>query len=183
MNVFYVGIDNPLTVAALAGGDDKTQISIDGGGGSITRVDTGKYNVRVSTVTDECTISVSMNGKIAASSTFRVRRLPTPQASIGGQPSGTVVSAKNLSNQPGLAAAITGFPLELKYEIAEYQIAGLDKEGDVIRATGKGPAFTDAVKKIILSALPGDIIQFGNIYCNGPDGSRMKLPSLIYNIN
>ena len=33
MNVLYIGVDNPITIAASGGGDDKVQASITGGGG------------------------------------------------------------------------------------------------------------------------------------------------------
>ena len=43
MNVLYVGVDNPVTVAASGGGDDKVGFSITGGGGTYTKAGPGKY--------------------------------------------------------------------------------------------------------------------------------------------
>jgi len=183
MNVLYIGVDNPVTIAASGGGDDKVQVSITGGGGSLTKVAPGKYVARVGSVTDDCRITVSVDGKVAGASQFRVRTVPTPAAFVGGQPSGASVSANVLANQEGIAAGIKDFPFELKYTIAEYQVVGLNEEGDVIRASGNGPQFTDGVRKVIRVAKPGDVIQFNNLYCIGPDGRRMKLPALVYNIN
>lgn len=183
MNVLYIGVDNPVTIAASGGGDDKVQVSITGGGGSITRVGQGKYNVRVSSVTDDCRINVSVDGKVAGASQFRVRTVPTPQAYVGGQASGASVSANILANQEGIAAGIKDFPFELKYTIAEYQVIGLNDEGDIIKASGNGPAFTPQARKIMQIAKPGDVIQINNLYCNAPDGRRIKLPALVYNIN
>ncbi|RYF84627.1 MAG: gliding motility protein GldM [Chitinophagaceae bacterium] len=183
MNVLYIGVDNPVTIAASGGGDDKVQVSITGGSGSLTKVGTGKYIARVGSVTDDCRITVSVDGKVAGASQFRVRTVPTPAAFVGGQPSGASVSANILANQEGIAAGIKDFPFELKYSIAEYQIIGLNEEGDIVKASGNGPGFTDQVRRIIKMAKPGDMIQFNNLYCIGPDGRRMKLASLVYNIN
>jgi hypothetical protein len=149
----------------------------------MTKVGTGKYIARVGSVTDDCTITVSVDGKVAGASQFRVRTVPTPAAFIGGQPSGANVSANVLANQDGIAAGIKDFPFELKYTVAEYQVIGLNDDGDIVKATGNGPAFTPQVRNIIKMAKPGDVIQFGNLYCIGPDGRRMKLPALVYNIN
>lgn len=183
MNVLYIGVDNPVTIAASGGGDDKVQVSIAGGGGSVSKIGTGKYNVRVGSVTDDCRITVSVDGKIAGASQFRVRTVPTPQAYVGGQPSGANVAANVLANQAGIAAGIKDFPFELKYTISEYQVIGLNEDGDVIKANGNGPEFTPQARKLIGMAKPGDIISINNLYCIGPDGRRMKLPALLYNIN
>jgi gliding motility-associated protein GldM len=183
MNVLYIGVDNPVTIAASGGGDDKVQISIAGGGGSVTKVGTGKYNVRVGSVTDDCRITVTVDGKIAGASQFRVRTVPTPQAYVGGQQSGANVAANVLANQAGIAAGIKDFPFELKYTISEYTVIGLNADGDVIKANGNGPEFTKQARDLIAIAKPGDMISIGNLYCIGPDGRRMKLPALVYNIN
>jgi gliding motility-associated protein GldM len=183
MNVLYIGVDNPVTIAASGGGDDKVQVSITGGSGSLTKTAPGKYIARVGSVTDDCRITVSVDGKVAGASQFRVRTVPTPAAFVGGQPSGASVSANILANQEGIAAGIKDFPFELRYSVSEYQVIGLNDEGDIIKASGNGPSFNDQVRRIIKMAKPGDVIQFNNLYCTGPDGRRMKLPALVYNIN
>jgi gliding motility-associated protein GldM len=183
MNVLYIGVDNPVTIAASGGGDDKVQVSITGGSGSMTKVGAGKYIARVGSVTDDCRITVSVDGKVAGASQFRVRTVPTPQAYVGGQQSGASVAANVLANQEGIAAGIKDFPFELKYTISEYTVTGLNDDGDVIKANGNGPQFTPQARKIMQVAKPGDLIQISNLYCTGPDGRRMKLPALVYNIN
>jgi hypothetical protein len=54
MNVFYIGVDNPVSVAASDAADDKVTVSVSGGGGTVTKTEKGHYNVQVATVTDEC---------------------------------------------------------------------------------------------------------------------------------
>ncbi len=183
MNVLYIGVANPITVAASGGGDDKTQVSITGGGGSVTKAGAGKYIVKVSSQTDDCTITVTVDNKIAGSSRFRVRSIPTPAAFVGGQPSGATLSAGALGSQGGVQAGIKDFPFDLTYNVVEYTVSGLDEEGNVVKATVNGAAFTDQARKIIRVAKPGDLLQIGGIYCIGDDGVRRKLPSLVYNIN
>jgi gliding motility-associated protein GldM len=101
MNVLYIGVNNPVTIAASGGGDDKVQPSITGGGGSIQKVGAGKYVVRVSSVTDDCKITVSVDGKVAGVSQFRVRTIPTPVATVGGYASGDNVAAGAFRAQAG----------------------------------------------------------------------------------
>lgn len=91
MNVLYVGVDNPVSIAASGGGDDKVQASISNG--TLEKVGPGKYVARVNKVTDDCKISVSVDGKVAGISQFRVRTVPQAQAYVGGNPSGANVAA------------------------------------------------------------------------------------------
>ena len=181
MNVLYIGVDNPVSVAASGGGDDKVSVSISNG--SINRTGNGKWVARVNTVSDNTVITVTVDGKVAGSSQFRVRSIPTPQAYIGGMPSGTGTSAAALANQAGIGAGIKDFPFELTYNVVEYTVVGLDENGDVIKASGNGAAFTPQARKLIGMAKPGDIISITNLYAVGPDGVRKKLPALLYNIN
>src|SRR5688500_16828639 len=80
MNVLYIGVDNPVSIAAYGATDDKVAVSISGGGGAISKLDAGSYVVRVAQVTDDCTIQVNVDGKPVGSSKFRVRSLPHPMA-------------------------------------------------------------------------------------------------------
>ncbi|RYD89458.1 MAG: gliding motility protein GldM, partial [Sphingobacteriales bacterium] len=106
MNVLYIGVDNPVTIAASGGGDDRIQAQIIGGGGNISKVSAGKYIVRVSSVTDNAKIQVSVDGKVAGVSEFRVRTIPTPTATVGGYASGDNVNAGTFRAQAGVGAYI-----------------------------------------------------------------------------
>ena len=46
MNVFYIGVDNPVSISSGTGWD-KTNVTMTGG--TLNKVGTGKYNVRVTT--------------------------------------------------------------------------------------------------------------------------------------
>ena len=84
MNVLYIGVDNPLSVAASNGSDDEVSVSLSGGEGSLSKVSTGLYNVRVTSITDDLSINVYVNKVKAGTSSFRVRNLPIPAGSIAG---------------------------------------------------------------------------------------------------
>jgi gliding motility-associated protein GldM len=181
MNVLYIGVDNPVTIAASGGGADKVNATINNG--SISRAGNGKWIARVNSVDDNTIITVTVDGKVAGSSQFRVRNIPTPQAYVGGMPSGTGTSAAALANQAGIGAGIKDFPFELTYNVVEYTVVGLNEDGDVVKASGNSAAFTPQARKLISMAKPGDIISISPIYATGPDGVRRKLPALLYNIN
>lgn len=183
MNVLYVGVDNPISVAASGGGDDKVSFSIAGGNGTYTKTGPGKYNVRVGAVTDDCKITVSVDGRVAGISQFRVRTIPEAQAYVGGQPSGSQVSAGAFKAQAGVGAGIKNFPFELNYEVVSYTFT-CDTDDDIVSIPANGASFTGAVKNAINQHVKaGRMVTIEGIKVKGPDGRVTSAPALIYYIN
>jgi gliding motility-associated protein GldM len=181
MNVLYIGVDNPISVAASGGGDDKVNVSISGGGGSLNKIGAGKYNVRVNSPTDECIISVSVDGKVAGSSRFRVRNIPAPTGTVGAFPSGETINAGAFRAQAGVGAFIRDFPFDIKYEVVGYTISLDDENGDVVSADCQGSLWSSAARRIIdANAKPQRMITIDNLRARGPDGKTFKLGSLVY---
>lgn len=82
MNVFYIGVDNPITLAVPNIPSDKLLVTINNG---LIKGSNGKYIVRVTTL-GETTITVATikdDRKVLLSTqTFRVKRIPDP---VNGQ--------------------------------------------------------------------------------------------------
>jgi hypothetical protein len=181
MNVLYIGVENPISVAAYGTTDDKVTVSVNGGGGRISKVSAGKYLVYVTQITDDCTIEVAENGKPVSSSKFRVRTVSTPMATIGGFPSGSNVPADFFKNQSGLAAYLKDSPFEVKYEIVSYTFTIDTDKGEIAAANNNRSSFSEQTKKSIEQYVkPGKTITIDNILASGPDGKVRKLPSLVY---
>ncbi len=182
MNVLYVGVNNPISIAASGGGDDKVQVSITGGGGSVTKVGAGKYIARVNSVTDDCKITVSVDNRVAGISQFRVRTIPTAVATVGGVASGENVAAGAFRAQAGVGAYIKDFPFELKYSVTSFVLTADDDNGDIIEAPCQGNTWSPAAQGILRNLRPGRTVTIDNIRCVGEDGRNVKLPSIIYYI-
>lgn len=183
MNVLYIGVDNPVSIAASGGGDDKVQASIAGGGGSITKVGPGKYNVRVNSVTDDAKITVSVDGKVAGISQFRVRTIPPPGAYVGGYESGSNIAAGAFVNQAGVGAGIKNFPFELQYKVTSFTISCDNDEGDIETVDVQGNLWSARAQQMIRKNVKaGRLITVDNIKVLGPDGRTQSAPSLVYYI-
>jgi gliding motility-associated protein GldM len=183
MNVLYIGVDNPVTIAASGGGDDKVQASISGGGGSITRIGPGKYNVRVNSVTDDAKITVSVEGKVAGVSQFRVRTIPDPVGTVGGYASGDNINAGAFKAQAGVGAYIKDFPFDLKYNVVSFSLSIDNDEGDVETADCTGNTWNSKAQSMISRLVKaGRLVTIDGIRAQGPDGRVRKLPSLVYYI-
>jgi len=182
MNVLYIGVDNPVTIAASGGGDDRIQPSIVGGSGSIKKVGNGKYIVNVGSVTDDCKISVSVDGKLAGVSQFRVRTLPAPVATVGGYASGDNVIAGAFKAQAGVGAYVKDFPFDLKYSVTEFMLVTYDENGDLIEAPCKGNMWSAKAAQVIRGLKAGDLVSIEGIKAVGPDGRQQKLGAIYYNL-
>lgn len=78
MNVMYIGVDNPVTVAVSCIPSDQLEVKMDNGsisGGN------GKYIAHVQRV-GEAVVHVSFRGKLLGSSIYRVKRIPDPNDKI-----------------------------------------------------------------------------------------------------
>jgi hypothetical protein len=183
MNVLYIGVDNPVSIAAYGTTDDKVAVSINGGGGAVSRVSAGNYVVRVNQITDDCTIEVNADGKLVGSSKFRVRVLPSPMATIGGFLSGNIITADAFKNQAGIGVYVKDSPFELKYEIVSYTFTIDTDKGDIVAATNNNASFSQRTRQIIEEYVkPGKTLTIDNILASGPDGKTRKLPALVYYI-
>ncbi len=182
MNVLYIGVDNPVSVAASGGGDDRVSIGVSGGGGSASKAGSGKYNVRVNSITDDCKITVTVDGKVAGVSQFRVRTIPDPVATVGGYPSGENVNAGAFRAQAGVGAYIKDFPFELKYSVTQFTLTSDTDDGDIDEAPCTGNTWSPKALTMIRNLKTGKLVTIDNIRATGPDGRSRKLPSLVYYI-
>lgn len=183
MNVLYTGIDNPISVAAVGGSYEKLAVSIVGGGGSIMNLGPGRYSVRVNTITDECTITVQVGGKVAGMSQFRVRQVPVPVGSVGGIESGNLVSRNAFLATSGVMAAMKDFPFDIHHEVTGFRLAIHRENGVTRKVTCKGALFSPEARKLMEDSLvPGNTVIIDNLFVKAPDGRERKLLPLVYDI-
>ncbi|RYY64538.1 MAG: hypothetical protein EOO13_18370 [Chitinophagaceae bacterium] len=181
MNVLYTGIDNPIRIAATGGGDDKLTVSIEGGRGMIAKLGSGRYNVRVNSITDECIITVSVDDKIAGRSLFRVREIPLPVGKVGSFESGDSISRSAFLAQSEVVAGMKDFPFDLHHVVTGFTLT-IHKQGSGTRiVNNKGGMFSMEAKKIMQEALlPGVMVTISNLYGKAMDGEERRLLPLVY---
>jgi len=183
LNVLYIGVDNPVSVAASASADEKVSVSLTGCEGTVSKTAVGLYNVRVSSVTDDCRLNVYVDGKLAGTSGFRVRNLPRPNATVGGFVSGSNVAAAVLHQQPGLSVYVKDFPFDVKYEVLGFTVSMLDNKNTPVSVDCQGAHFSSKLKEDLAQYVkPGDVVTIKNIMVKDPGGKEIKVPAIVYNI-
>ncbi|MDZ4810930.1 MAG: GldM family protein [Bacteroidota bacterium] len=182
MNVLYTGIDNPITINTNNVDDDKVTVNINGGGGSLTKVAPGKWMVKVNSISDNCSISVYVDGKMVRISDYKVRPLPNPVATVGNIMSNESVAASQFKAQSGVETYVVDFPYELKYEMISYLLTTDDENGDINTVACNRNSWSSAALDLIRSLTPGRIVTIDNIMVRGPDNTIRKIPGLVYYI-
>jgi gliding motility-associated protein GldM len=164
MNVFYIGVDNPVTIGSPTGWD-KTTVSMSGG----TISGTGsKRTVRVSAI-GPASINVVADGK-PSKFEFRVKKIPDPVFKIG---SGKArVPAVEFKNQQFCRADLENFDFDLKFNIVSATVYFSGANFPNVTPSSISSNNLSALSALMQRAGPGTSVTFTNIKVAGPDGTR-----------
>jgi len=181
MNVFYIGVDNPVEITAAGTPADKINASMSGAGGTITHKGGSAYNVKVKTP-GTTNVNVSTNGRGLGSKEFRVKSLPNPITTIGGPTAtffkGGSIPQSTLLALSGINATMENFDFALTFNITQFSlscsIGGFDES-----APSNSRNFTAQQKAIIRKAKKGNRVIIEEVRASGPDGQTRKINDLV----
>jgi gliding motility-associated protein GldM len=164
MNVFYIGVDNPVTIGSPTGWD-KTSVSM--AGGTIAGQNS-KRTVRVTTV-GPASITVVAD-KVPSKFDFRVKRIPDPVFKVG---TGKVrMPSVEFKNQQFCRAELENFDFDLTFKVVSATVyfsgAGFP---NVVTSAISGNNL-DPIKSFFSRCGPGSVVTFDNVKVQGPDGIR-----------
>ena len=170
MNVFYIGVDNPVEVSVAGVPSSQVKVDMGGaGGGSIKKNSDGTYNVNVTRPTkvgEFAKINVS-GGGFTAGKDFRVKRIPDPVPMLS-RSRGGVMSSGEFKAQGGVSPVLEGFDFDAKCNLAGYRVVRVPRRADPEVANNPGARYRDETSRIINKAKPGDRFFFENIKCKCP---------------
>ncbi len=179
MNVFYVGVDNPVAISVA--GVPSGQVNVSANGVSLQKLDNNHYLAKADRP-GEASITVSGGGLEPSTFKYRVKRIPDPVIRLGTK-SGGILSAAELKAHRGLIPVLEGFDFDATCRIQSFNIARVPKNDDVQTASNNGGAFESRTKAIIDRADHGDVFYFDEIKvrCPGDSYSR-EVNGLIFRI-
>lgn len=188
MNVFYIGVPNPITISAAGYSIEDISVSIPGA--TVTPTSKGHYDVTVSApgkLTASVMAKTAQGMKNIQSQEFRVKQIPDPVARVGGK-SGGVMSAAMFRAQDGIVAALDNFDFDAKFVVTSYEMSWLPKRGEYqVGGVVNSPYFERSGNALIKAYMPnakiGDKIFIENIKARGPDGRTRSLSSIVLTLN
>lgn len=178
MNVFYIGVDNPVSV--VAAGVSTNSLRVSGSGVSLSGGG-GKYTARVSTP-GRATVTVSGEGLKATAFEFRVKPIPDPVAKINNSTGGEIGNGV-LKAQGGVIPVLENFDFEARCDILGFNVIYIPRRQDPIQVSNPGGAFGGPARNAINQAKPGDQYIFDNIRAKCPgDAAGRKINNISFKV-
>jgi gliding motility-associated protein GldM len=165
MNVFYIGVDNPVTISSGSGWD-RTSVSMTGG-----TVSAGTTNrmVRVTAV-GPASITVTADGK-SSKFDFRVKRIPDPIFKVGD---GKVrMPSVSFKGQQFCRAELENFDFDTKYSIVSATVYFSGANFPNVQQSSINGNSLAPLASFIQRCGPGSVVTFDNVKVTGPDGQRV----------
>lgn len=181
MNVFYVGVDNPVDVSVA--GVKPEDVSVGITNGKISKKG-NSYIVNPRRPGNSfVTVSATIDGKSRqmGRKEFRVKRVPDPVGKVMGKKGGGI-GKQELLAQVGVAADLENFDFDLKFRVTEFTVSA-SVQGFRKDAISKSYKFTNEQKQIIRSLSKGQRLYIEDIKAVGPDGSTRSLPAIALLLN
>ncbi|PCI97781.1 MAG: hypothetical protein COB15_07160 [Flavobacteriales bacterium] len=177
MNVFYMGVDNPVSVSApmpkfTASGPG---LSKSGKGWVMRPRKPGKVKINVTGI-DEAT----GNNVAVGSAEFRVKRIPTPVAFIAGK-TGTVTLSKSQLGSGVLQAKLEGFVFDLKVKCKSFEL-GTTVNGDYKSIKVSGNRMNSNAKNLIKRSSRGQRFYLEKMAVRMPDGRTVTMGNMTVKI-
>ncbi len=182
MNVFYIGVDNPVSVSAPGTPTDKLKTTIDNGSINGSK---GKYIVTVtkSGIAKVTIFGVDGTGKSVrlGESDFRCKRLPNPKAKFGGKTGGAVPKAQ-LTSTDKVFANLEDFDFAATFNVNHFKMFVIKPRQDPQPFELNGNILNAQMKAALNGAVPGTRVIFDDIFATGPDGLRRPLDPMIFTV-
>jgi gliding motility-associated protein GldM len=179
MNVFYIGVDNPVDIS-VPGGPERIvpsisvgQIRADGKQWIVSGLPNGPKEAVVS-------VSAVFSGKTKSmgSSTFRLKKIPIFNALVDRNPEGGMISRSDIPVGYIAAEKPAGFDFDLSYRVTSFVfLSNMDGSGTEVKVTGN--KIPDDILQRIKKAKKGSRIWIEDIMAVGPGGEQ-QLKNISY---
>lgn len=183
MNVFYIGVPNPISVAAAGVSSNELRVSASGGGANLSGSGTN-YTINVTTP-GEAQVNVS-GGGLNQSFKFRVKKIPDPFAQIpisGDNKKGGGIGNGTMKAITSLVAVLDNFDFDAKCAIQGFNFTYVAKRQDPVTYPNQGGSFNGNVTSAIQKCKPGDVLYFEEVKARCPgDQAGRPINSLVFTI-
>lgn len=182
MNVFYIGVPNPVTIAVE--NTDCKDISIEAEGCNITEEKSIPCHY-VITVLKPGKVAVNVfkkagGGKVkVGTQEFRCKYIPDPVARISGMKWGDVLCLSLFKRQEGIILAMDNFDFDLRIAVDAYTITIVRNNETIFEKKCSGGRFDSETIQQFQKLKAGDRVIISEIKFHRPDGSIRVLEQVI----
>lgn len=164
MNVFYIGVDNPITISSGSGWD-KTTVTPSG----CTITGTGSNRIVTVTTPGTASLTVTADGK-SSKFDFRVKVVPDPVFKVAsGKPRMPSVEFKN---QQFCRAELEKFDFDTRFSIVSATVYFSGAGFPSVATSSINGNNLAPLASFLARCGPGSVVTFDNIKVTGPGGQR-----------
>lgn len=179
MNVFYIGVENPVTISAA--GIPSEEMQVEANGVQLRRINNSQF-IATPSQAGKASITISGGGLKPTTFEYRVKMIPTPIPMMGANKSGRM-KPNEFKVYDKIAAIHENFDFDAKCNITGFEITRVPKNGDPQIYENKGGNFGERTKRITKQATFGDVFYFEKIKARCPgDKHGRKLNSMVFRI-
>ncbi len=178
MNVFYIGVDNPLTVSAAGVAPTDLVVNVSGCGATLVSNGNGKYTTKASS-TGTCIVTIMAKTPTGlkqqgAPQYFRVKRFPNPPLKVAGKSTyGTIeMKLNDAKNINVLGVDNAGFDFVAQFKMEKFNMCVVNASGISQPFPCSGYALSSDAKEALKRLRVGNKIYFEDIKVQAPDGPR-----------
>ncbi|MEI6815729.1 MAG: gliding motility protein GldM [Bacteroidota bacterium] len=184
MNVFYIGVDNPVSISVPGIPSENVKPTITAGNIVPTK-DKGKFTVTVSTPGETVVkVSAKLNEretKPMGEMKFRVKRIPNPVAKVAGMIGGNIERSK-LNIQYGVIPEMENFDFDVKFTVVSFDFEYTKGSDNFTKSNPAGGNFTQEMKDVLSKLPPSAKVYFSNIKVKAPDGTVRPIPGINFKL-
>lgn len=180
MNVFYIGVENPISVSAA--GVSSNDLKVSGNLVNLSNKGGGHYIVTANTPTNDASITVAAPG-VSQTFKYRVKRIPDPVPMLGAKHKSKQMGNGEFKAQSFVDGVLESFDFDARCEVVGYEFTYLPKRQDPIGRQNGGKRFNSEVAELVNKAKPGDTYFFDDIKCKCPgDAAARNIGGLAFKI-
>lgn len=182
MNLFYMGIPNPVKISASGVSPDELKITAKGPFKiKATKASRGEYEVIATGQSQNAKVIVAKkDGTKLGEQEFRIKPLPKPVPSVSRKSEGTISKAELIA-AGYVKAEMQNFPFDLVIRVKSYTLT-VSINGSLIEKKVKGYKYNAEVEALLKQVRKGGKVWFDNVVATMPDGSSKNIGSIAFKV-
>jgi hypothetical protein len=185
MNVFFRGLDNPVSISASGVQISSLRPAISHG---TLRGGNGSYIVKPGPRESSSKISVYAelddgSRKFMGEQTFRVKNLPSPFAVVDGIPNGEgQLTLGQLTRLGEVRAELKDFFFDVEYTVTGFTVSATVSGGFAREMVASSNRITSEQKQLFRGLDPGQTVMIKQVKAIGPDGVPRDLNPILIRV-
>ena len=176
MNVVYRGVANPMTISFAGVSDNAVSAS----GAGLSKKSGTSYSMTPGQgreVTINVTAKLPDGGSVADKAVFRIKDIPRPVGTLGGDDGGNLKKPRNTVAAAPIGADLPDFDFDLNLKVNSFKF----RAGDAATVSVQGNKLNGAAQSALKRAKRGSTVQIFDIKASiqGNSGYRLKTVSPI----